>query len=78
MRDWSAASIEKRRADLAGFESRWKEIKPNEWPIPQQVDYRLMGSALARVHWELEINPRWKRDPDLLHRTNSYRRWPRP
>jgi len=33
------------------------------WPIPQQVDYRLIGSALARVRWELEVNPRWKRDP---------------
>ncbi|MGZ5004564.1 MAG: DUF885 domain-containing protein [Chthoniobacterales bacterium] len=63
VRDWSAASIEKRRTDLAGFEARWKELKPDAWPIPQQVDYRLIGSALARVHWELEINPRWKRDP---------------
>ena len=24
-----------------------------------------MGSALARVHWELDINPRWKRDPNF-------------
>ncbi|MGZ5024856.1 MAG: DUF885 family protein, partial [Chthoniobacterales bacterium] len=63
LRDWSAASIEKRRTDLAGFEARWKELKPEAWPIPQQVDYRLIGSALARVHWELKINPRWKRDP---------------
>ncbi len=28
-----------------------------------QVDYRLIGSALSRVRWELDINPRWKRDP---------------
>ncbi len=63
LRDWSASSIEKRRADLAGFEARWKVLTPNDWPIVQQVDYRLIGSALARVHWELEINPRWKRDP---------------
>lgn len=64
-RDWSAASIEKRRADLAKFEARWKGIDPSSWPIPQQVDYRLIGSALARVHWELEVNPRWKRDPNF-------------
>jgi hypothetical protein len=25
----------------------------------------LIGSVLARVHWELEINPRRKRDPNL-------------
>jgi hypothetical protein len=44
---------------------RWKQIDASKWPIPQQVDYRLMGSALARLHWELEINPRWKRDPNF-------------
>ncbi|HEY5037078.1 MAG TPA: DUF885 family protein, partial [Chthoniobacterales bacterium] len=64
-RDWSAASIEKRRADLAKFDARWKAIDSHGWPIPQQVDYRLIGSALARVHWELEVNPRWKRDPNF-------------
>jgi uncharacterized protein (DUF885 family) len=64
-RDWSTASIEKRRSDLAKFDARWKEIDASSWPIPQQVDYRLIGSALARVHWELEVNPRWKRDPNF-------------
>ncbi len=63
IRDWSTAAIEKRRTELATFETRWKAIMPNEWPIAEQVDYRLIGSALARVHWELEIIPRWKRDP---------------
>ena len=62
-RDWSAAAIEKRRADLDKFEARWKQIDTSKWTIPEQVDYRLIGSALARVHWELEINPRWQRDP---------------
>lgn len=64
-RDWSAAAIVRRGSDLASFETRWKQIDASSWPIPQQVDYRLIGSALARVHWELEINPRWKRDPDF-------------
>ena len=65
MRDWSKPAIEKRRNDLAQFEMRWKKIDPNTWPISNQVDYKLIGSALARVHWELEINPRWKRDPNF-------------
>ena len=64
-RDWSGAAIEKRRADLGEFEARWKQIDASKWPIPQQVDYRLIGSALARVRWELEVNPRWKRDPNF-------------
>jgi uncharacterized protein (DUF885 family) len=64
-RNWSRAGIEKQRKDLAEFQSRWKNIDPTRWPIPQQVDYRLIGSALARVRWELDINPRWKRDPNF-------------
>src|ERR1700747_2335839 len=56
MRDWSRASIETRRKDLAGFETRWKKIAPAHWPVPQQVDYRLIGSALSRVRWELDRN----------------------
>jgi uncharacterized protein (DUF885 family) len=65
MRDWARAKIDNHRKELAEFEARWKKIDAPkaEWPIPKQVDYKLIGSALARVHWELDINPRWKRDP---------------
>ena len=62
-RDWSAAAVARRRTDLQNFESAWKALDASAWSVPQQVDYRLIGSALARVHWELEVNPRWKRDP---------------
>ena len=61
--DWSRASIDKRGKDLAEFESRWEKIDASKWPIDKQVDYRLIGSALARVRWELEVNPSWRRDP---------------
>src|SRR5436190_7791418 len=62
-RDWSAAAIDKQRKDLAEFAARRKKIDVKGWPVPKQVDYKLIGSALSRVHWELEVNPRWKRDP---------------
>jgi len=64
-RDWSRAGIDKQRKDLAEFEARWKKLDQPQWAVPQQVDFRLIGSALARVHWELDINPRWKRDPNF-------------
>src|SRR4029453_12325834 len=64
-RDWSRTSIEKQRKDLAEFEARWKKLDPTQWAVPQQVDYRLIGSALSRGRWELEINPRCKRDPNF-------------
>jgi uncharacterized protein (DUF885 family) len=65
VRDWSRSSIDSQRKDLGEFEARWKKLRANTRPIQQQVDYRLIGSALARVRWELDINPRWKRDPNF-------------
>jgi uncharacterized protein (DUF885 family) len=62
-RDWSRAAIDRYRKELVEFEARWKKIEASGWPIPKQVDYRLIGSALARVRWELDVNQRWKRDP---------------
>ncbi len=38
-------------------------IDPTGWPVPRQVDYRLIGSVLARVRWELDGAPAWRRDP---------------
>jgi len=64
-RDWSHAEIEKQREALAQFDCRWKKLDIQGAPAQQQTDYRLMGSALARVRWELDINPRWKRDPNF-------------
>ncbi len=65
IRDWSATAVTQRQTQLSEFEAKWKALDTTGWTIPDQVDYRLMGSALARVHWELEINPRWKRDPNF-------------
>lgn len=64
-RDWSAAFIAKKREEFKDFESRSEKLDPTGWPVPRQVDYRLIGSALARVRWELDVNPRWKRDPNF-------------
>ena len=62
-RDWSASSIAKQRTALQEFEQRWSQIDAHSWTVAEQVDYRLIGSALARVRWELDVNPRWQRDP---------------
>jgi uncharacterized protein (DUF885 family) len=62
-RDWSAISVARQKATLEEFEQRWKHIDTTGWSVPRQVDYRLMGSALARVRWELEVNLRWQHDP---------------
>jgi uncharacterized protein (DUF885 family) len=64
-RDWSAAAVAKQRTDVAEFERRWKAMRTDGWPVARRVDYRLMGSAIARVRWELDVNPRWQRDPSF-------------
>jgi len=64
-RDWSAAAVEKQRTELATFEDRWRKLDDRGAPVSQQVDHRLVGSALERVHWELDILKRWQRDPNF-------------
>jgi uncharacterized protein (DUF885 family) len=64
-RDWSATSLTKQRAALSRYEARWKQIDPTGWTVAARVDYRLMGSAIARVRWELDLNRRWERDPSF-------------
>jgi hypothetical protein len=64
-RDWSRAEIDKQRAALAQFDLRWKKLDRTNFSAAQRVDYHLLGSALARVRWELDVNPRWKRDPNF-------------
>lgn len=61
--DWSAATVAERRRDLAQFESRWRALAGRGRPVPEQVDHRLLGSALARVRWELDGVRLWRRDP---------------
>ena len=52
---WSRGAIERRRRELKEFSARHEAIDSRSWPVSQQVDFRLIGSAIARVHWELNI-----------------------
>jgi hypothetical protein len=64
--DWSAKTIMRRKRELAAYEERWRRAAPGSGAsVEQQVDYRLLGSALARVRWELMIEQRWRRDPQF-------------
>jgi uncharacterized protein (DUF885 family) len=61
--DWSSDAIERRRREFSAFQERWRQIDEKSWPIAHQVDYRLIGSALARVHWELNVTCAQERNP---------------
>src|SRR5262249_39720599 len=61
--DWSPAAVAKYRGELSGLEARWKRINPAPMPVARQVDWRLIGSALARARWELDTLRSWQRNP---------------
>jgi Bacterial protein of unknown function (DUF885) len=63
VRDWSEETVARQRLDLAAFERRWKQMNSEDWTVAKKVDYQLVGSALARVRWELDVYPRWRLDP---------------
>ena len=68
--DWSERAVARRRDDLASFANELKAIDRSSWPVNQQVDYRLIASALARVHWELNITRSHEVNPDFyVHQT---------
>lgn len=63
--NWSPAAVGRYNKELEQFETKWKKIDASAWPVARQVDYRLMGSALARVRWELDFTKSWQRNPEF-------------
>jgi hypothetical protein len=63
--DWSPAAVEFYRTQVSDFEKRWRAIDASQWPVARQVDYRLIGSAIARARWELDHNGAWKKNPNF-------------
>ena len=61
--DWSTGSVETQRRELAAFEERWSQIDIANSPVAHRVDHRLIGSALARVRWELDVLRSWECNP---------------
>ena len=63
--DWSPARTQSYRKQVAEFEQRWNAVDASKWPVPRQVDYRLVGSAIARARWELDSLRSWQRNPNF-------------
>ncbi len=61
--DWSPAAVAARRETLERLEREWRGMDTTGWSRTAQVDYRLLGSATARVHWELDGVRAWRRNP---------------
>ncbi|MFC3307757.1 DUF885 family protein [Blastomonas aquatica] len=61
--DWSASGVAEQRQALAAFDAQWTALAQRPETVSEKVDYRLIGSALARVHWELDHVAAWRRQP---------------
>jgi uncharacterized protein (DUF885 family) len=61
--DWSPAAVRTMRDSLALFQQLWRQLDTARLSVQQQVDYRLVGSAIARVAWELDGTREWQRNP---------------
>jgi len=55
--DWSPEAVRARREAASSFQTRYDAIKTTD------VDARLLGSAIARAHWELELVRGWQTNP---------------
>jgi hypothetical protein len=66
---WSSDDVAQYRADVAGFEGRLRSL-PDTADRAELIDRRLIGSACARVHWELDVLRVWQTQPGFYtHQT---------
>ncbi len=61
--DWSQSAIQARKSDYLRFQARLDALAPETMETPDRVDAALLGAAMERVHWQLEVLDRPSRDP---------------
>lgn len=61
---WSKADVEAHRQKLAELEKRYAALDAGG-DVARQVDHRLVGAAIARVRWEMEIAQGFRRNPQF-------------
>ena len=63
--EWSAVAVARYREQLAAFDVAHRAIDAIGAPVEVQVDHALIGSAIARVRFELEVLQSWRRHPSF-------------
>jgi Bacterial protein of unknown function (DUF885) len=61
--EWSAAAVAAHRRTAAAIAARLAGIDTSDLSVADQVDARLLRSALDRVRWELDVHCGWQRNP---------------
>src|SRR5665213_1693834 len=60
---WTPDSVANDRSQLEALEGEHRLLNLDDGSVTDQVDHALIGSALARVRWELDVLQSWRRQP---------------
>jgi hypothetical protein len=61
--DYTAATFSKRHAELPRWQARLAAIKPDAWPVAQQVDWNLVRAEMNGFDFYVRVLQPWVRDP---------------
>jgi hypothetical protein len=61
--DYTAATLERKHRELPKWQARLAAVKPDGWPIPQQVDWHLLRAELNGFDFYVRVLQPWARDP---------------
>lgn len=60
---WAASDVAAYRRQLEVFGARLAALGVGATPVERATDARLLGSAIARVRFELDVSATWRSDP---------------
>jgi hypothetical protein len=61
--DYTAETFARRYKELSTYTDRLAAIKPESWPIAQQVDYHVLRAEMNGFHFYVQVLKPWERDP---------------
>src|SRR5687767_12769972 len=61
--DYTAATIASRHVALKTRQARLDAIKPDKWPVDQQVDHALVRAQMNGLDFYIHVLQPWTRDP---------------
>jgi hypothetical protein len=61
--DYTAAAMAEQQRQAASYRQRLAAIDSSAWPVPQQVDHRLVGAEMNGLDFDHRVLKPWARDP---------------
>jgi len=71
--DYTAATFEKRWPEFKAIQAKLKAMDVQEWPIKEQVDYRILKAEMNGYDFNHRVLKPWQRDPAFYKSLWMYR-----